>query len=80
MKLRQSKGNNSPLTDDTPIKLHMHNLTMVIYIPYKFYEIPFITAEDKKTDKLQEGQCETYIPPHFAGDKKNVQVEVSVCG
>ena len=36
------------------MKLHVHNHTMVIYIQYKFLEIPFICflvmAEDGKTD------------------------------
>ena len=40
LKFRQSKGNNSSITDDTLMKLHMHNHTMVIYIQYKFHEIP----------------------------------------
>ena len=33
LKFRQSKGNNSAITDDTPIKLHMHNLTMALLHP-----------------------------------------------
>ena len=43
LKFSQSKGNNSAITVDTPIKHHMHNLTMVIYTQYKFHEIPFIS-------------------------------------
>ena len=31
LKFRQSKGNNSAITDDTQIKLPVHNLTMVIF-------------------------------------------------
>ena len=31
----QTKGNNAPIPDDSPIKLHVHNNTMVIYIQYK---------------------------------------------
>ena len=54
LKFRQSKGNISAITDDTPIKLHMHNLTIVIYIQYKFHWIPsigyLVKAEDGKTD------------------------------
>ena len=54
MKFRQSKGNNSALTDDAPIKLHTHNLIMAIYIQYKFHEIPsiryLVMAEDGKSD------------------------------
>ena len=42
LKFRQSKGNNSSITDDTMMKLIMHNNTMVIYIQYKFQEISFI--------------------------------------
>ena len=42
LKFRQWKGNNSAITDDTLIKLHVHNLTMVIYIQYKLNEIPSI--------------------------------------
>ena len=42
VKLRRSKGNNSAITDGTQIKLHVHNLTMVIYIQYKFHESPSI--------------------------------------
>ena len=40
LKFRLSKGNNSSITDDTLMKLHMHNI--VIYIQYKFHEIPSI--------------------------------------
>ena len=32
LKFSQSKGNNSAITDDTPIKLHMHYLTMAISV------------------------------------------------
>ena len=38
----QSKSNNFSITDETLMKLHMHNHIMVIYIQYKFDEIPFI--------------------------------------
>ena len=42
------------ITDDTPIKLQVHNLTLVIYIQYKFREIPsvgyLVMAEDRKLD------------------------------
>ena len=34
LKCRQSKGNNFYITDDTLMKLHMQNHTMVIYIHY----------------------------------------------
>ena len=50
LKFRQSKGNNSTVTNDTLKQLHVHNLTMVIYIQYKFHEIPtfgyLVRAED----------------------------------
>ena len=53
-KFRQSKGNNSAITDDTAIKLHVHNLTMVVYIQCKFHELPsrgyLDMAEDGKTE------------------------------
>ena len=49
---RQSKAINSAIPRDTPIKIHVHNLIMVIYIQYKFYEMPsigyLVTAEDRK--------------------------------
>ena len=40
LKFRHSKGNNSALNNGTPIKLHVHSITMVIHIQYKFHEIP----------------------------------------
>ena len=53
LKYRQSKGNNSAITDNIPIKLHIHNLTMVIYI--QFHELPsigyLVMAEDGKIDR-----------------------------
>ena len=42
MKFRQSKGNNSSITNDTLVKLHVHNYTVVIYIQYKVHEITSI--------------------------------------
>ena len=42
------------MADATLMKLHMHNHTMVIYIQYKFHELPsigyLVMAEDGKTD------------------------------
>ena len=72
MKFRQSKGNNSVITDNTPIKLHVHNLIMVTYI--QFHELPsigyLVMVEDRKTDRWVDGetgrtyrQCQTNIPP-----------------
>ena len=52
MKFRQSKGNNSSITEDIMMKLHVHNHAMVIYIQYEFHEIPsigyLVMAEDRK--------------------------------
>ena len=45
-------GNNSTISKVNPIKLHVHNLAMVIYIQYKFHEIKsigyLVLAEDGK--------------------------------
>ena len=45
-------GNNSSTSDDTLMNLHVHNYTMVVYIQYKFHEIPsigyLVMAEDGK--------------------------------
>ena len=55
MKVRQSKGNNSSITDAILMKLHMHNPTMVIYVQYKFHETTSIgylaMDEDGKPDR-----------------------------
>ena len=52
LKFNQSKGDNSCITNDTLIKLNVHNNTVVIYIQYMFQEISFIgylvMAEDGK--------------------------------
>ena len=52
LKFRKSKGNNSSITDDTLMKLHVHNHTMTIYIQYEFHEMSSIgykvMAEDEK--------------------------------
>ena len=65
MKFRQSKGNNSAIAKVTPIKLHVHNSTIVLYIQRKFYEIPSIgyqvIAEDrKKTLKFRQSKGNSY--------------------
>ena len=41
---RQTKGDNTSITHDTLMKLHMHSHTIVIYIyiQYKFNDIPSI--------------------------------------
>ena len=38
-KTPQTRANNSALPDDSPTNLYVHNLTMAIYIQYKFHEI-----------------------------------------
>ena len=38
LQFRQSKGDNSSITHDTLMELHMHNHTMVICIQYKVHE------------------------------------------
>ena len=52
LKFRQSKGNNSSITDDNQKKLHIHNHTIVIYIQYKSNVSPSkgyrVMAEDAK--------------------------------
>ena len=42
LKCRQSKGNDSSITDYSLMKLHILNQTIVIYIKYKFHKVPFI--------------------------------------
>ena len=42
IKFRQPKSNYISIADDTLMKLHVHNSTLVLYIQYKFQEIPFI--------------------------------------
>ena len=58
LKFRQSKDNNSAIRDNTLMKLHVHNLTMVIYIRYKFHKIPsigyLVMAEDGKADRQHQ--------------------------
>ena len=58
LKFRQLKGHNSIITDDTPTKFQVHNLTMVIYIQYKFHESPSIG----------------YIPSYGSGWKKIMEI------
>ena len=47
LKFRQSKGVNSYLTNDTPVKLHVHNNIIVMYIHFKFDEIPSLKRQSK---------------------------------
>ena len=51
-KFRQSKGNNSIITDDIPI--YVHNLIMVIYIQYKCHEFSSIGYIYANSDGLGE--------------------------
>ena len=50
----QPKGNNSSITDDTLMQLHVYNHTVVIYIQYKFHVISsigyLVMVEDGKND------------------------------
>ena len=50
LKFRQSKGNNSSISDDTLMKHHVHNYTMVIYIHFTFHEFPSNAFLDKTED------------------------------
>ena len=65
MKFRQSNGNNSSIADDTPIKRHMQNLTMVVYIQYKFHELQsigyLVIAEGRKAEG-ETGRTDNAIP------------------
>ena len=77
MKLRQSHGNNSAITANTQMKLHVHDLTMVIYAQCKFHERPsidcLVMAEDRKTDgrrNQMDRQRKRNIPMPSAVDNK----------
>ena len=39
LEFRQSKGNNSAITDEVAINLHVHKPNIVMCIQYKLYEI-----------------------------------------
>ena len=52
LSFRQSKGDNSTITHDTLMKLHVHNHIMVIYIQYKFHEIPSVAYRIMADDDL----------------------------
>ena len=58
LKLREFKDNKSTWTDDIRNNLHVHNLTIVIYIQYKFHHLPsigyLIMAEDRRMDRHTE--------------------------
>ena len=61
IKFRQPKGKYSSIADDTLMKLHVHNSTMILYIQYKFQETPFIgylvmAEDDIKSLKFRESQ------------------------
>ena len=74
LKFRQSKGYNSDIKDDTPIKLHVHNFIIVIYIQYKFHEFPsigyLVMAEGGKTNE-QRNWKDGRTTPATTGDNKN---------
>ena len=68
-KFRQSKGNNSAKTDNTTIKLHMHNYhTMAIYIQYKFHDIPsidnLVITEVRKADGWTDERMDRWTAPN----------------
>ena len=52
-------GNSSSITEGTLTKHHVRNNNMIIYIQYKFNEIPsndyLVMAEDGKTGGRMEG-------------------------
>ena len=57
-------GNNSSISDDTLMKLHVRNHTMAIYIHNKFHKIPYIgylvIAEDvKMTEQTETPEWDT---------------------
>ena len=62
LKFRQSKGNNSFITDGILLKLNVHYSTIVLYIQYKFDEIPsignLVMAEDGRMDGQAEGMTD----------------------
>ena len=66
LKFRQSQNNKSSTANATLIKFHVHNHTIVIYIQYKFHEIPFIgyldMAEDGNTEIWKDGQTDNAKP------------------
>ena len=49
-RFRQSKDNNSFVSNVTLMELHVHNQTIVIYIQYKFQDNPFIDYQDVDED------------------------------
>ena len=77
MKVRQSKGNNSSITDATLMKLHVHNHTMVIYVQYKFHEITSIgylaMPEDGKLDRWKFRQSNSN------NSSKNGDILMKIC-
>ena len=80
LKFRQSKGNNSFITDDTLVKLRVHNHNMVLYIQYTFHEIPFIgylvMADHENTSGntgWKDGRTTPNLyPSPLAGDNNNI--------
>ena len=61
-KFRQSKDNNSFITDDNLLKLHVHYHTIVLYIQYKCDEKPsigyLVMVEDRSKDGREEGRTD----------------------
>ena len=60
LKYSQSKGNNFSISDDTLMKLNVHNNAMLIYIQNKFHEIPslcyLVMAVDGKSLTLRQSK------------------------
>ena len=50
------------MTNDTQMKLHGHDHTMVIYIQYKFHGIPSIGVKVMAGDKKKYGNQRAVTP------------------
>ena len=68
----QLKCNNSSITSDILMKLHVHHHTIVLYIQYKFDEIPcigyLVMAEDEnwmeeRADRWKDGWMDRQTIP-----------------
>ena len=50
------------MTNDTQMKLHMHDHAMIIYIQYKFHEIPSIGVKVMAEDRKNVGNQRAVTP------------------